>query len=132
MTFLWYWGSSLAAATTAGSTNTSLADSNPHELIGIGIGITFLMWSVAAILFCGLPEYYRQAPGKVTAFYLTVFRRKMVLVCFGILLTLVFHMMLILHSGFFMRYSYRITGYRPRTDATGFTSGQANMRNPGK
>jgi hypothetical protein len=93
------------------------------------------MWSVAAILFCGLPEYYRQAPGKVTAFYLTVFRRKMVLVCFGILL----HFSIpydadlgILDSGSFMRYSYRITGYRPHTDATGFTSGQANMRNPGK
>lgn len=32
------------------------------------------------MLFFGLPEYYRQVPGEVPAFYRSVFRRKIVLV----------------------------------------------------
>ncbi|KAL1968942.1 hypothetical protein VTN77DRAFT_776 [Rasamsonia byssochlamydoides] len=79
VTFLWYWGTSIAAATQAGSTNTSLADSNPHLLLGVGLGIAALLWAVAAILFFGLPDYYRQAPGKMPAFYRTLFRRKVIL-----------------------------------------------------
>lgn len=81
VTFLWYWGSAMAAATQAGSTRTSLADSNPGLLIGVGLGIAVLLWGIAAIVFFGLPDYYRQAPGKIPAFYLTLFRRKVILVC---------------------------------------------------
>lgn len=82
VTFLWYWGSSMAAASQAGSTKTSLADSNPRLLIGIGLGIAFFLWTIGALIFFGLPEYYRQAPGQVPAFYRTLLRRKVVLVCF--------------------------------------------------
>jgi alpha-1,3-glucan synthase len=37
------------------------------------------MWIVGAILFVGLPDYYRQAPGKVPSFLVSLFRRKIVL-----------------------------------------------------
>lgn len=70
----------MAAASQAGS-RTSLADSNPSLLLGVGLGIAVLLWGIGAIIFFGLPDYYRQAPGKIPAFYLTLFRRKVILVC---------------------------------------------------
>lgn len=82
--FLWYWGSSMAASQMAGSATTSLAESNPHLLIAIGAGIALMLYVVAVVLFLGLPEYYRQAPGKVPAFYRTLLRRKIIMVCTSI------------------------------------------------
>ncbi|KAL2003969.1 hypothetical protein VTN02DRAFT_1265 [Thermoascus thermophilus] len=79
VTFLWYWGNSMATASQAGSTKTSLADSNPRLLIGVGLGVAIFLWTIGALIFFGLPEYYRQAPGKVPAFYRTLLRRKVVL-----------------------------------------------------
>lgn len=39
------------------------------------------MWIVGAALFLGLPDYYAQSPGQVPAFYKSLPRRKIVLVC---------------------------------------------------
>ncbi|BDD64063.1 hypothetical protein MAP00_008908 [Monascus purpureus] len=76
--FLWYWGSSMAASEMKAKP-TSLAASNPHLLIGIGMGIAALFYAIAVMTFFGLPEYYRQAPGKVPAFYRALPRRKIII-----------------------------------------------------
>jgi hypothetical protein len=38
------------------------------------------MWGVGILLYLGLPNYYRRAPGNVPSFYRSLFRRKTVLV----------------------------------------------------
>lgn len=82
VSFLWYWGSNMAAASQAGDTRTSLADSQPRLLTGIGLGIAVFLWIVGTVLFIGLPDYYVQSPGKVPGFYKSLPRRKIVLVSF--------------------------------------------------
>uniref|UniRef100_A0A093V713 alpha-1,3-glucan synthase n=1 Tax=Talaromyces marneffei PM1 TaxID=1077442 RepID=A0A093V713_TALMA len=79
VSFLWYWGSRLAAESQAGVTRNSLADSHPILLTGVGLGIAFIMWIVGTVIFLGLPDYYAQSPGKVPAFYKSLPRRKIVL-----------------------------------------------------
>ncbi|KAJ9408695.1 putative alpha-1,3-glucan synthase [Paecilomyces variotii] len=79
VTFLWFWGSSLTTASETGLKKTSLADSNPHTLIGVGVGIAIFLWAIGGLIFLGLPSYYRQTPGKVPSFYRTLLRRKIVL-----------------------------------------------------
>lgn len=41
--------------------------------------IAIFLWAVGLLLLFGLPNYYRQTPGKVASFYKSVFRRKIVL-----------------------------------------------------
>lgn len=41
--------------------------------------ITVFLWTVGLLVYFGLPNYYRQTPGKVPSFYKSVFRRKIVL-----------------------------------------------------
>jgi alpha-1,3-glucan synthase len=77
---LWYWGSQLAKIANSGSSATSLIERNPALMTGIGVGIALVMWGAGATLFIGLPNYYRQAPGKVPSFYRTLARRKIILV----------------------------------------------------
>jgi alpha-1,3-glucan synthase len=79
---LWYWGSQLAKISSKGSTATSLIETNPGLLTGIGVGICLVMWAVGFTLWAGLPNYYRQAPGSVPSFYRTLMRRKIILVRF--------------------------------------------------
>jgi hypothetical protein len=80
VTFLWYWGSSMAASTDAGLVGTSLAGAHPRLLIGIGLTIGMIMYILAVMIFQGLPDYYKQSPGKVPAFYRTLNRRKIIVV----------------------------------------------------
>ena len=78
--FLWFWGSTVANSQSKGTTHTSLADSNPHLLIGVGLGVAFFLYAIGAVTFLGLPDYYRQTPGKVPSFYRTLPRRKIIMV----------------------------------------------------
>lgn len=41
--------------------------------------ITVLLWGIGVLLIFGLPNYYRQKPGKVPSFYKSLLRRKIVL-----------------------------------------------------
>lgn len=70
----------MTTASETGLKKTSLADSNPHTLIGVGVGIAIFLWAIGGLIFLGLPSYYRQTPGKVPSFYRTLLRRKIVLV----------------------------------------------------
>jgi alpha-1,3-glucan synthase len=76
---LWYWGHRLAALSSAGLLE-------PENLTTSSI-VTAVTWSLAAVLvvcgvflFIGLPDYYRQLPGRIPAFYKSLTRRKLVLV----------------------------------------------------
>ncbi|KAJ6102430.1 hypothetical protein N7486_004857, partial [Penicillium sp. IBT 16267x] len=79
ISFLWYWGSWMAALNQKGSAQFSLAMTNPGALLGIGLGLASLLWLLGALVFFGLPAYYRQTPGQVPTFYLSLFRRRIIL-----------------------------------------------------
>jgi alpha-1,3-glucan synthase len=81
VSFLWYWGSWMAAVNNLGSGQYSLANSNPHGLSGVGVSVACLLWTIGILILFGLPDYYRQVPGKVPTFYRTLFRRRIILVC---------------------------------------------------
>ncbi|RAL13908.1 alpha-1,3-glucan synthase [Aspergillus homomorphus CBS 101889] len=79
ISFLWYWGSWMASVNQDGSTQFSLMMTNPGALLGIGIGLAFVLWLLGALVFFGLPSYYRQKPGQVPTFYASLFRRRIIL-----------------------------------------------------
>ena len=76
---LWFWGSRLIAQEINGVVASNLVAYGPG-LTGITIPIALIMWAIGAILFFGLPDYYRQAPGQVPSFYRSVVRRKIIMV----------------------------------------------------
>jgi alpha-1,3-glucan synthase len=47
-------------------------------MTAIAVPIAVFMWAVGYIIFAGMPDYYRQAPGKVPSFYASLFRRKII------------------------------------------------------
>ncbi|CAZ80440.1 unnamed protein product [Tuber melanosporum] len=72
---LWYWGSKLTSRAVDGV----LQDSAPSPLIAaIIIPLAVAFWAISLILWFGLPDYYRQLPGKVPAFYSAILRRNIV------------------------------------------------------
>lgn len=58
------------------SNDPSLAN---HSYRAICTPITLFLWAIGLIVYFGLPNYYRQTPGKMPSFYKSVFRRKIVL-----------------------------------------------------
>ncbi|KAL8766393.1 MAG: hypothetical protein Q9209_006827 [Squamulea sp. 1 TL-2023] len=75
---LWYWGSTLTKATASGITTAHpVVDS--YIMTAITVPIAIFLWAIGLILFLGLPDYYRQAPGTVPSFYISLFRRKIIL-----------------------------------------------------
>ncbi|KAJ5320006.1 hypothetical protein PENANT_c051G03218 [Penicillium antarcticum] len=75
---LWYWGSTLTKA-SAGNTTSQGSITNTWRMTAICTPITIFLWSIGLFIYFGLPNYYRQTPGKVPSFYKSVFRRKIVL-----------------------------------------------------
>lgn len=71
----------MAALNQTGNMKFSLAMTSPGALLGIGLGLASLLWLLGALVFFGLPSYYRQTPGQVPTFYLSLFRRRIILVC---------------------------------------------------
>ncbi|KAJ9317012.1 CAZyme family GH13 [Paecilomyces variotii] len=75
---LWYWGSSLTKQSQAGVID-SQPISNSWKMTAITFPIAAFLWAIGLLLAFGLPNYYRQTPGKVPSFYKSLFRRKIVL-----------------------------------------------------
>ncbi|KAL9004469.1 MAG: hypothetical protein Q9188_002722, partial [Gyalolechia gomerana] len=75
---LWYWGSTLIAESNAGLSPSVLFTSS-STITGITTPIAIFLWAIALVLLFGLPNYYRQQPGKIPSFYSALFRRKIVL-----------------------------------------------------
>lgn len=75
---LWYWGSYLTRQTAAG-----LVEANPlvnsWKITAITLPLALLLWAIGLIMFYGLPVYYRQSPGNMPSFYVSLMRRKIVL-----------------------------------------------------
>ncbi|EPS28157.1 putative alpha-1,3-glucan synthase [Penicillium oxalicum 114-2] len=76
---LWYWGSTLTKASSAGLLSSQGNITNTWRMTAICVPITLFLWAVGFLIYFGLPNYYRQTPGKVPSFYKSVFRRKIVL-----------------------------------------------------
>ncbi|KAH0558454.1 hypothetical protein GP486_004889 [Trichoglossum hirsutum] len=74
---LWYWGSTLTKNTAADLMGSSTITSS-WIMTAIAVPIAVFMWVVGYVIFTGMPDYYRQAPGKVPSFYASLFRRKIV------------------------------------------------------
>ncbi|KAJ6004274.1 hypothetical protein N7499_000343 [Penicillium canescens] len=74
---LWYWGSTLTKASQEGilSDNTL---ANSWKMTAICYPIAGFLCIIGLLLALGLPNYYRQKPGKVPSFYKSLFRRKIV------------------------------------------------------
>ncbi|KAL6721871.1 Cell wall alpha-1,3-glucan synthase ags1 [Lecanora helva] len=75
---LWYWGAALSKATGTASIVATL-NNRPEILVPLCVSITCLMWAICGVLFTSLPNYYRQAPGNIPSFYSSLFRRKIII-----------------------------------------------------
>ncbi|KAL9588903.1 MAG: hypothetical protein Q9203_002289 [Teloschistes exilis] len=76
---LWYWGSTLTASSNGGGLSPSVRLTSSPKITGVTTPIACFLWAVAAVIFFGLPNYYRQMPGKIPSFYGSLFQRKIVL-----------------------------------------------------
>ena len=75
---LWYWGDKLSKADALGNpTGSVVADSIVMTVICVPVAC--LMWGVGILIYLGLPDFYRQTPGKVPSFYKSIHRRKVVM-----------------------------------------------------
>jgi alpha-1,3-glucan synthase len=76
---LWYWGNSLTAVNSVGAVSTTwLNVATSSKLLTITTPIAVVLWILGTVIFIGLPDYYRQAPGKVPSLYVALSRRKIV------------------------------------------------------
>jgi alpha-1,3-glucan synthase len=73
---LWYWSSRVTAAEVGGVSTVAL---NSWKLTAVVMPIAAVCFIIGVLLALGLPKYYRQAPGKILFFYTSLFRRRIVL-----------------------------------------------------
>lgn len=76
---LWYWGSIISKRTQDGILVADDPISSTWRITAITLPIAILLWTVGLLMFFGLPNYYRQTPGKMPSFYRSMARRKIVL-----------------------------------------------------
>ena len=70
---LWAWGTALTDASSNGrKTNYG------WQMTVIGVPIALFLWAIGALLWIGLPDFYRQKPGGLPSFYKAALRRKIV------------------------------------------------------
>jgi hypothetical protein len=78
ISFLLYWG-----APTLSRVNGKISTSAPPSttvIAGVAFPLAVLMCSIGALLFLGLPAYYRQKPGAIPSMYRALCRRNIVIV----------------------------------------------------
>lgn len=76
---LWCWGATLVRLSNAGLASTPSLVTDTAFVSSIGIAVAVFMWMVGIVIFFGLPDYYRQAPGMVPSFISSILRRRIVL-----------------------------------------------------
>ncbi|KKY19706.1 putative alpha-glucan synthase ags2 [Phaeomoniella chlamydospora] len=72
---LWFWGDKLSEAQ---ANNETWSFSNTWKMAAVCLPLALLCFIVGVLMAVGLPDYYRQAPGKIPSFYRSVWRRKVV------------------------------------------------------
>jgi hypothetical protein len=77
ISFLLYWG---APTRSANGGMTSSPPPSAAVIAGVAFPLAVLMCSIGALLFLGLPSYYRQKPGAVPSMYRSLCRRSIVIV----------------------------------------------------
>ncbi|VBB80612.1 Putative Glycoside Hydrolase Family 13/Glycosyltransferase Family 5 [Podospora comata] len=73
---LWYWGS--IVSTLDPTSTIFVGTSKVPQAIVVGIPICLLMWAIGAMLYVGLPDFYRQSPASIPGFWISLWRRKVV------------------------------------------------------
>ncbi|KAJ6045859.1 hypothetical protein N7499_001403 [Penicillium canescens] len=73
---LWYWSSRVTAVEVGGVSTATL---NTWKLTAVVMPIAAVCLVIGVVLALGLPKYYRQSPGKVLFFDTSLFRRRIVL-----------------------------------------------------
>lgn len=73
---LWYWSSRVTAVEVRGISSLTLGN---WKLTAVVMPIAAVCFIIGVLLALGLPKYYRQAPGKILFFYTSLFRRRIVL-----------------------------------------------------
>jgi len=84
-TGLWYWGHRLVVLSAAGMLQPQSLTTS-YVTLGVTWAVAVVLIICGVFLFLGLPEFYRQLPGRIPAFYKSLTRRKLVLVCLSFLL----------------------------------------------
>jgi alpha-1,3-glucan synthase len=69
---LFYWGNQLTRRASEHIETTWVT-------AAVSLPVAVFMWAVGYVLFSGLPDYYRRAPGKIPSFYMSIWRRKIII-----------------------------------------------------
>ncbi|KAF2759017.1 alpha-1,3-glucan synthase Ags2 [Pseudovirgaria hyperparasitica] len=84
VTVLWFWGNYLSEKSAAGFTGTMIT-STPY-VTAVTTPVAVILFACGILLFLGLPDYYRNTPGKVPSFYTSLWRRKIIMWFFVVVL----------------------------------------------
>ncbi|WDK22841.1 alpha-1,3-glucan synthase [Colletotrichum graminicola] len=71
---LWAWGSLVSEAEANSVAKPTLAGS--PWLLAVCAPAALLLWAVGAILYLGLPDFYREMPGPIPQLWLTLLKRR--------------------------------------------------------
>lgn len=72
---LWAWGSAISAATANDEVGAYSLATSPY-MLAVCLPAAMILWIVGAILFLGLPDFYRETPGPVPQLWKTLLKRK--------------------------------------------------------
>ena len=73
---LWFWSSRVTSVEVEGISTAALST---WRLTAVVMPIAAVCFIIGILLALGLPKYYRQTPGKILFFYKSLFRRRIVL-----------------------------------------------------
>ena len=76
---LWFWGAALSTRNAEGLPTNKYGVIGTWKITAITLPIAAVVWLAGALLWLGLPDYYRQAPGKMPSFYKSAMKRKVIL-----------------------------------------------------
>ncbi|KAK2000291.1 alpha-1,3-glucan synthase [Colletotrichum falcatum] len=71
---LWAWGSLVSEAESNSLPKPTLAGS--PALLAVCAPAALLLWAVGAVLYLGLPDFYREMPGPIPQLWLTLLKRR--------------------------------------------------------
>ena len=75
---LWFWGDYLTRLSNTGVVGGLSFNTSSITMTIVMVPVAFVLFGVGLLIYLGLPDYYRQEPGKVPSFYPSLFRRKII------------------------------------------------------